>query len=103
MTQLALEAQDDALVRVEQHADTDWKAAATTAVYRAARNLSTLTTDDVWDLIPATVTTHEPRALGAIMTKAARAGWIRLADKRPVKSKRVSRHAGPMSVWESLI
>lgn len=100
--QLALEVQDEALKRVEAHADTAWKRAATRAVYLCAKQHPYFTTDDVWDLIPDNVTTHEPRALGAVMRKAVGAGWIRAADKAPIKSKRVSRHAGPMSVWESL-
>ncbi len=100
----AQEAKRDAIERVGNHANPDWKAAALESVQLAARRQPTLTTDDVWWLLgwDNPEHTHEPRAMGAIMQAAARAGWIR-ATPAYQQSVRVACHARPLRVWESLI
>jgi hypothetical protein len=105
MTQLdllaALAARDEALARVEQHANDAWKAEAMRAVVRVARERGRFTTDDVWQALGGLdVGTHEPRAMGAVMRQAARNGWVRATDEY-VKSGRAACHARPLRVWES--
>ncbi|MBO4228157.1 hypothetical protein [Bradyrhizobium neotropicale] len=47
--------------------------------------------------------THEPRAMGPVMLRAAKLGWCRKANVASVPSRRRSLHASPRAVWESLI
>ena len=95
----ALTARDEALARVKEHADKEWKAEAMRAVVRVARERGRFTTDDVWAVLGESGT-HEPRAMGAIMRQAARNGWVRATDEY-VRSSRVACHARPLRVWES--
>jgi hypothetical protein len=88
---------------VEAHADEDWKAAALLAAKHTAEDLPYLTSDDVWALIPKTVKTHEPRALGPIMRDAAKAGWIEKAELPGRNSNRPTLHSSPRTVWKSLL
>lgn len=90
---------DDALERVDEHADDNWKWFAELVVRRLASAQPTFTTDDVWmELESFDVSTHEPRALGAIMRNLAREGLIRTTD-RYVKSDRPECHQRPIPVW----
>lgn len=101
---LAEQARDAAIERVDAHADPDWRDVAYRCVVNAARRLETLTTDDVIAELthyPA-ITTHEPRALGPVMMRAARDNIIAATD-RFIKSEAVSRHRAPKQVWRSLI
>lgn len=96
-------AKAEAMARVEEHADTSWKAAARQAVLNAARELPRFTSDDVMDRIGGEVSTHELRALGPVMLAAAKCGWIAKVDCAAVPSRRTSLHASPRTVWRSLI
>jgi len=91
----------DALERVEENASNSWKHAALDAVRRVALNYEELTTDDVFRIIPDHLTTHEPRAMGAIMTKAAKYGWIEVIEDKWRKSVQPQCHKRPMQVWRS--
>jgi hypothetical protein len=97
-------ARDEAIAQVEANADREWKTAALGAVRWLAANRVEFTSDDVWRLLPdqSAATTHEPRALGAVMRKAARDGLVRKTD-RVVNSTRVECHARPVAVWQSLV
>jgi len=95
-------ARDEALARVDTHADPDWKQTALDVVHDLARTRDEITTDDVWRVIEQRgVGTHEHRALGAVMKRAAAEGWIARTD-RTRRSERVQRHAGDVRVWRSL-
>lgn len=74
----ARKARDEAMDRVEAHADEDWKAMAMQAVQELARYPAPFTTDAVWALLRHWEVTppHEPRAMGPIMMKAVRLGLI---------------------------
>lgn len=101
---LADAARADALQRVDEHADPDWRELAYRCVLAVARRLEHFTTDEVIDELtqhPA-ITTHEPRALGPVMMRAARANVI-VATDRFTKSNAVSRHRAPKQVWRSLV
>jgi hypothetical protein len=98
--QLAL---DDALERVEQSADEKWIKAADYAVSHLALRKPEITTDDVWDVLDGLdVETPEHRAMGAVMLRAAKAGFIERTD-RTTKTRRPSRHKGDVRVWRSRI
>jgi hypothetical protein len=100
---LAERAKQAALVRVEEHAAPGWKEYALETVKRIATGEAEFCTDRVLDeLKTATVWTHELRALGPVMLRAARAGYI-APTARFVNSQSVSRHKAPKRVWKSLL
>lgn len=93
----------EALQRVEEHADPDWKTFALETIRLVAETRYEFTTDEIQELLDiAPVQTHEPRALGAVMIQAARLGLIAQTD-RFITSKSVRRHRAPKRVWRSLI
>lgn len=100
------QAKREGMERVDRHADEDWKELMFALVERVARMMPRFTSDDVFDLYAATgatVTTHDRRAFGPVMLRAAKAGFCRKAQCAPVNSRRASLHASPRSVWDSLI
>lgn len=97
----AAQARDEAVERVGRHADARWKAKALAVVARLARNCGEFTTDDVWEALSLVgESTHEPRALGAIMTMARKKG-ICVPTDRYVPSERRACHARPVRLWTS--
>lgn len=97
-------ARDEALEQVEQAADPDWKETAYETVVEVALDLPYFTTDQVMKrLMEANVMTHDLRALGPVMLRAARDLVIVKSDYLPRSSVRRSRHAGPCTVWRSLL
>jgi hypothetical protein len=93
-----------AITKVERNADPAWKVEMLGAVAAVARRMHKFTSDDVWEELHGSsdADTHEPRALGAIMKKAATAGIIvATSEYRP--SCRVACHARPVRVWRSLV
>lgn len=96
-------ARERAVAQVLQHAAPAWKEYVLATVKRVAETHREFTTDAVLDaLTDAPVWTHELRALGPVMSAAARAGYIRPTD-RLQNSHSVSRHKAPKRVWESLV
>jgi hypothetical protein len=93
-------ARDEAVARVEKNAAAGFMESAVAAIRKCAIAHATFTTDEVLPLI--TVETHEMRALGAAMSKAAKLGYI-VATDRFKNTTRVSRHHAPVRVWASLI
>ena len=89
---------DRALRLVEEHADPDWKDEALEAVRRTAQRMPHFHVDSVWEAgLSGTV---ENRALGAVLQRAARLGWIeRTNEVRPS----VRSHLSPKPLWRSLI
>jgi hypothetical protein len=98
-----VEITNEAVERVERNADERWKFAALTAVIYLSHRRAEFTTDDVAEFLSHTdVTTHEPRAMGAVMRRAARQGFIVATDRyRP--STRPQAHQNPKRVWRSLV
>lgn len=94
-----------ALLQVEMNANPEWLVFALACVKQCAQVLPRFTSDDVVELmgsVPNAPTTHEARALGAVMLKAASQGWIlRTRDFEP--SSRVSTHNSPRFFWKSAI
>lgn len=97
-------ARDDAVERVDTHAEVEWKAAAAEAIEYVARRRPELTTDAVWYLLDhaGIAEPHERRALGPRMQAAARAGWIEPTDRRR-NSIRAACHTRELRIWRSLI
>ena len=86
----------------EQGAGSDWMNAAMKALYVVANMEGvTFTTDQIWEALeahfPDAVVT-EPRAMGAVMTKARKQGLI-TATGIYIKSTRPKCHARPVMVW----
>lgn len=97
-------AADEAVERVDRHADPTWRADAMTAVEHVARTRHELTSDDVWSTMSNTsdAHTHDPRAMGPIMRAARAAGWIVPTDRYRASGHTVN-HNRPQRVWRSLI
>jgi hypothetical protein len=97
------EARDASMEQVDEHADERWKDAAYETVIEVAQAKATFTADDVqMNLDKKPVHTHELRALGPIMLKAVRAGYI-VQDGTFTRSVQVQCHSMPRRVWRSLI
>lgn len=95
--QAGLEAQ----AQVEASANAEWLQQARLAVRRTALYRYELTTDDVWQLNPLPPT-RENRAMGPVMSWAAKAGFIESTGEfRP--GQNIKHHANPKRVWRSLI
>ena len=90
----------DGMKLVDENADPDWKHAADRAVEDLALTRRMFTSDDVRALL-ATIETHELRALGPVMLRAARKGLIAKAGFDYSTSP--SRHKAPVQVWRSLL
>ena len=92
---------DEVLARVSDAAkNSPFIMAAHRAVATLASTRVEFTTDDVWALIGEGWADAEPRALGAVMRGAARAGLIERTD-RVRESSRPSCHRRPVAVWRS--
>ena len=87
-------AKDAAIDRVDHHASERWKGRAKEAVAALALTCRFFTTDDVWNRLDG-VTTHEPRAMGAVMVWAMKQNLIRKTG-RYVKSMRPECHRRPI-------
>ena len=55
-------------------------------------------TDNLWDDLPADITTREPRAMGAVMRRAANLGLITNTGTFE-KSHRPECHRRPVALW----
>ena len=95
----AEQARDEAINRVERNADADWLDYAYKAVKYLAENRDEFTTDDVWLVLADWgYSVREPRALGAVMRRAAKNDLIQ-ATTRYKKSNRKECHRNPKMVW----
>jgi len=94
-----------ALEIVEAHANALWKEKACDLVNWIAHEKSEFTTDEVWEALERfypSLSTHEPRAMGAVMRSASRSGIIVPTD-RTTKTIRPLAHRRPVRVWSSLV
>ena len=92
----------DYLEQVEANANEAWKRAAMNAIRHLCTTKREWTADDLWDILAGEeVGTHEPRALGAMIVKAAKAGLCR-STGRYVQSRLPIRHNRPVAIWESV-
>lgn len=105
VTARAEDVTNEAIERAGTNANPTWREAAEAAVYRVCKRHEFFVSEDVWQELGAgeqTASTHEPRALGAVMRQAARLGYC-VATERWQKTQRVAAHRRPQQVWRSLI
>lgn len=99
----ALERRDEALHRALRNANDPWKSAAVAAIVRCSTIADTFTTDEVWaELHRSGYSTHEPRALGAVMKMVASDGLIE-ATPNWRQSIRPECHARPVRIWRRAV
>ena len=96
------EARNDGMGRVEDNAPQLWKDVALDAVYQAARANRRFIVDAVWRYMPNDIHTHDLRAMGPVMRRAIKAGWIAPTTDY-INSNRVTAHKNPRRIWQSLI
>lgn len=94
---------DKAISRVDAHADIEWKVKAYTIGEQIARENETMISEDIWDALTRNgFTTHEPRAMGAVMRKLNSRKVVEATD-RFITSPSPLGHGRPTRVWRSLI
>lgn len=101
----AAAARDEAIDRVEKNAPEDWKHRVRVAIEALCKEREEITTDDVWErleLLRIDLGRAEPRAIGALMKQAQKAGWIEPTATFK-NSERVECHRRPLRVWISKI
>ena len=86
--------------QVREHADADWLHEARVVLVKVCATHTTFTTDDLW--AKGLPMPREPRALGAIMREAAKAG-VCVATDTYARSTRPECHTRPIRVWRSLL
>jgi hypothetical protein len=93
---------DGALERVDGGAPPDWKHVADKTLARLVLNLDEVTADDLWAALQAEGVgmPHEPRALGPVFLRAAKAGLI-VRTSMVRESVRPATHRNPKRVWRS--
>lgn len=99
-------ARDEAMSRVEEHATPGWSETMFEIVVEVALRHKQFTSDDVHDLAVKRGVwdgTHDLRALGPVILRAAKAEACVKANIASVPSRRASLHASPRAVWDSLI
>jgi len=90
-----------AIAAASAEADRAWMREAMAAVRHLATVHDEFTTDNVWACLPNDVSTHEPRAMGAVMRAAMKEGVIAPLDRYEM-SARPACHCRPVRVWKSL-
>jgi hypothetical protein len=95
------DAKDDAIDRVERHANDVWLDAAYAALQRVARNQPTVTADDVWEALPDALKSlqHEARAIGPVMLRGLRDGVLAPTDR--IRMSALGKGRWKVRVWTS--
>ncbi len=92
---------DDGIHRAGSNADEAWKDAAYRIVSELARSHKAFTSDEVWQqLSKAGYSTPEPRAMGAVMLAAAKAGLI-VKSRSYIPTNRTAANRRPVAIWLS--
>lgn len=91
-------ARDEGMDRAAKSAGMEWIAKALDAVALIASRKALFTTDDLW---PYIAPPPEPRAMGAVMARAAKLGWAEVTNQVE-RSNRKTCHRRPLAVWRSL-
>jgi hypothetical protein len=101
---LAIALAEQAIERVGLNADQLWAIEALKVVEMLSIERHDFTTDDVWEWmnqLHPTMTTHEPRAMGAIMRRASQSRLC-VPTERYINSMRPECHRRPLRVWKGL-
>lgn len=99
---LIFDARDEAIDRVEEHANPDWKEVAYVTALGVARVKRFFTSEDVWDALSGDVCTHEPRAMGAVMRRLRKEQFVQPTDQFITSTSPLG-HGRPSRVWRSLL
>ena len=90
----------EGMSRAEDNADEGWLRAARLELAALIQAAEPFTTDHIWYRLERLgVHTHEPRALGALIRQAAKAGLIQRISYTP--TTRPEAHARPIPVWQA--
>ena len=95
-------ARDVAIRQVDENANVSWKDAAYAVGILLARQNETLISEEIMARIPQGFQTHEKRAMGAVMKRLQKGGFITPTD-RFVKSPSPVGHGRPSRVWASQV
>jgi hypothetical protein len=103
----AVAAKRAAIAKVRRNANPEWMQMMLGHVRAVATTTPEFTTDAVFDYAQRVASaddpvTHELRAMGAVMTRAAKEGFV-VRTEAYHKSKRKSCHNRPLAVWRSLL
>ncbi len=102
-TSVVRAAKAEAMQRVDANADGNWRATTDSVIRMCAGRYPEFTTDNVHAALVLTgAKTHEMRALGPAMSRAARRGIIEATD-RYEQSLRRECHGRPVRLWRSRI
>ena len=94
----AKQSRDDAMERVEAHAAEEWKNLEQDIIFSVCQKQGAFTSEDLWRAgLPKP---REPRALGPMLTAAAKKGWCESSGNY-VRGSSVTRHGAPIVVWRS--
>ncbi|MGB5811744.1 MAG: hypothetical protein WBG86_14500 [Polyangiales bacterium] len=97
----SIKQRESAVKRSDEGANPGWKDEAYDAVMAVARARDTFTSDHVWQVL-GEGGTRDPRALGPVMRRVERDGYIAATDGWAL-CLRPSRHRAPVRVWRSLV
>jgi hypothetical protein len=100
----------EGIERAEEHADSEWFLFALMSLCRVAKSKPKLTADDVAEYMERIAhemtgkppETHEKRAMGPVMIRGMRQGWIQRTDQYDT-CRRSNQHNCPKRLWVSLI
>ncbi|MGY3615706.1 hypothetical protein [Bradyrhizobium sp. USDA 10063] len=98
----AKDAKTAAMDQAESHANAAWLDLMLELTRVVCLTHEYFTVDDVVDLyrhVEDAPVTHEPRALGPVMLRAAKAGYCKKTNTTEARSN----HNRPLAVWRSLI
>lgn len=99
---LIVAAREEAINRVEAHANTEWKDVAYLTAIRVAQQKRFFTSEEVWDALSGDVRTHEPRAMGAVMRRLRKERIVEPTDQFVTSTSPLG-HGRPSRVWRSLL
>jgi hypothetical protein len=99
--QKSMEARDRGIGDVTGGTNIEWREEALSAGFRAAEELSEITSDDVAERMSRGVATRDNRAMGPIMLHLAKEKIIKPTDVWRA-TRRISSHGSPRRVWKSL-
>lgn len=85
--------------QASEHAPESWQQEALEAIRHLAKHKHKFAADEIWQYVEKP---KEPRAVGPLMLKACRLGWI-VPTLQYQKSRIPSQHQQPIRVWRSLI
>jgi hypothetical protein len=95
-------ARDEAITRADEHANPDWKTIAYQVGVTVARKREILMSEDIIAAMPDSVTTHELRAMGAVMRRLQKDEIITPLGSYD-KSPSPRGHSRPSLQWVSLV